>query len=85
MGSAPVIVRDTHIWVWWVHGATQLPPDHHAYIQAHETHGLGISAIACWEVAKLTALGRLTLPAPLGQWLRQALTYPGVQLLPLSP
>jgi PIN domain nuclease of toxin-antitoxin system len=80
-----VIVLDTHVWVWWVHGAAQLPQDFQAYIQAHEPSGLGISAISCWEVAKLVELGRLVLPCPVGQWLQQALGYPGMQLLALSP
>lgn len=80
-----MIVLDTHIWVWWVQGAAQLPPNYLAYIQANEVQGLGVSAISCWEVAKLVALARLTLPSPVGQWLGQALAYPGVHLLPLSP
>jgi PIN domain nuclease of toxin-antitoxin system len=78
-------ILDTHIWVWWVHGSAQLPADYQAYIRAHEAQGLGVSAISCWEVAKLVELGRLVLPSPVGQWLRQALSYPGIQLLPLSP
>jgi PIN domain nuclease of toxin-antitoxin system len=78
-------VLDTHVWVWWVHGAPQLPSDYQAYIQVHEAQGLGVSAISCWEVAKLVELGRLVLPCPVAQWLQQALAYPGVRLLPLSP
>jgi PIN domain nuclease of toxin-antitoxin system len=80
-----VIVRDTHIWVWWVHGDAQLSQDYRAFIQAHEAQGLGVSAISCWEVAKLVERGRLVLPCPIAQWLRQALAYPGMQLLALSP
>ncbi len=80
-----MIVLDTHIWVWWVQGAPQLPPNYRAYIQAHEPQGLGVSAITCWEVAKLVELGRLALPLPVDQWLRQGLAYPHVCLLPLSP
>jgi PIN domain nuclease of toxin-antitoxin system len=80
-----MIVLDTHIWVWWVHGDAQLPPNYQAYIQAHEAGGLGTSAISCWEVAKLVERGRLTLPCPVDEWLQQALAYPGMQLLPLSP
>jgi PIN domain nuclease of toxin-antitoxin system len=80
-----VIVLDTHIWVFWVHGDPQLPADYQAYIQTHEATGLGVSAISCWEVAKLVELGRLALPCPVSQWLQQALAYPGVQLLALSP
>ena len=80
-----MIVLDTHIWVWWVHGDDKLSPAHKAYIQAHETDGLGISAISCWEVAKLVEYGRLSLPVPVGEWLDQALAYPGMRLLELTP
>lgn len=46
---------------------------------------MGISVISCWEVAKLVELGRLALPVPIEQWFEQALSYPGVQLLDLTP
>ena len=48
-----MIVLDTHIWIWWVHGAPELPSNYHDLIGQHEASGLGISAISCWEVAKL--------------------------------
>jgi len=80
-----VIVLDTHIWVWWVHGDAQLPRNHHAYLQAHEAQGLGISMISCWEVAKLVELNRLKLSCSVGDWLDQALGYPGIRLLDLTP
>lgn len=44
-----------------------------------------MSAISCWEVAKLVEYGRLELPCPVVDWLEQALAYPGVRLLNLSP
>ena len=79
-----MIVLDTHIWIWWVHGDDKLSSAHKAYIQAHEAAGLGISAISCWEVAKLVEYGRLNLPIPVRQWLDQALAYPGMRLLELT-
>jgi PIN domain nuclease of toxin-antitoxin system len=79
-----VIVLDTHVWVWWVDGGTQLPPDYLALLQAEAANGFGVSAISCWEVAKLVESGRLQLALPVSQWLTQAL-QPPVQLLPLSP
>ena len=54
-------------------------------LEAHEHAGLGVSAISCWEVAKLVESGRLVLPSPTLEWLEQALAYPGVRLLDLSP
>jgi len=80
-----VIVLDTHVWVWWVHDDAQLPENYRAYIQAHEADGLGVSIISCWEVAKLVEYQRLKLPIPVAEWLDQALAYPGIQLLDLTP
>lgn len=80
-----MIVLDTHIWVWWVHGDSQLSQAHSTILQQHEQTGLGISAISCWEVAKLVEKGRLTLPHTIDQWMKLALGYPGIALLPLEP
>jgi PIN domain nuclease of toxin-antitoxin system len=80
-----MIILDTHIWIWWVHDDATLPTDYRTFIQNHESIGLGISAISCWEVAKLVERGRLTLPLPAQDWMNAALAYPAVQLLPLSP
>ncbi|MBA3531198.1 MAG: type II toxin-antitoxin system VapC family toxin [Ardenticatenales bacterium] len=80
-----MILLDTHIWVWWVHGDPQLPEAYQAYIQLHESQGLGISIISCWEVAKLVEYNRLQLSYPVEEWLTQALAYPGMRLLDLTP
>ena len=80
-----MIVLDTHIWVWWVHGDSTLSASTRAFIDSSEHTGIAVSAISCWEVAKLVELGRLTLPCPVFDWLQQALTYPGVRMIELSP
>jgi len=80
-----MIVLDTHIWVWWIHEDPQLTPRQKVWIQEHEEQGLGVSAISCWEVAKLVEYQRLTLPCPIAEWFDQAVAYPGIQLLPLTP
>lgn len=80
-----MIVLDTHIWVWWVHGEAKLSNNHRMYLQTHEAQGFGISIISCWEVAKLVEYNRLKLPSPVADWLDQALAYPGVRLLDLTP
>lgn len=80
-----MIALDMHIWVWWVHGDPNLTKQQNQWLQQYEAQGLGASAISCWEVAKLVEYGRLTLPLTVGDWMRQALAYPGIRLLPLSP
>ncbi|MEG3970518.1 type II toxin-antitoxin system VapC family toxin [Microcoleus sp. K1-B6] len=79
-----MIVLDTHIWVWWVDDNTRLTQKHRDWIQQYQSQGLGISIISCWEVAKLVEMGRLTLSVTVDEWLKQALAYPGVQLLELT-
>ncbi len=80
-----MIVLDTHIWVWWVHSPQVLSGKQRDLIKAHEKELIGVSAISCWEVAKLVEYQRLDLPFPVMEWIEQALIYPGIQLLPLSP
>ena len=80
-----MILLDTHIWVWWVHRDEHLPARLRTFIERHESATLGVSAISCWEIAKLAERGRLRLPMPTGDWLHAALAYPGVRLLDLTP
>ena len=78
-------VLDTHIWVWWVDGSSQLATAQRDYVEANESTGLGVSVISCWEVAKLVELNRLVLRCPVAEWIDQALAYPGIRLLFLTP
>ena len=80
-----MIVLDTHIWVWWIHDGALLTQQQKQWIQENEEYGLGVSVISCWEVAKLVEYNRLTLPCSIEEWLEQALAYPGIQLLNLTP
>ena len=80
-----MIVLDTHVWVWWVHGDDRLTPAQARLIETNENDQIGVSAISCWEVAKLVERSRLDLPNPLEEWFELALSYPGVSLIELTP
>ena len=80
-----MIVLDTHIWVWWVDQNPRLTPGQLRHVQDNQAGGLGISAISGWEVAKLVEVGRLEFSCTVGDWLKQALAYPGIVLLELTP
>lgn len=80
-----MIVLDTHIWIWWVHGDQQLSDEYLKLLQVHEEQVLGISAMSCWEVAKLVEYKRLELPCSVNDWIVQALNYPNIKLLNLTP
>jgi PIN domain nuclease of toxin-antitoxin system len=80
-----VILLDTHVWIWWVHGDSRLSKAAMSFLKQHEESGLGLSIISCWEVAKLVEYKRLDLPGPVEEWIEQSLRYPGIQLLDLTP
>ena len=80
-----MIILDTHIWVWWVHNPEQLSQAQRKCLTDHEADFIGVIAISCWEIAKLVEHRRLELPVPLEEWFDQALSYPGIQLVGLSP
>lgn len=81
---AEVILLDTHVWVWWVHD-DPMPTHLRSAIEMREDEGFAVSAISCWEVAKLVEHGRLELPNDIEEWLDLALNESGVHLIPLSP
>jgi PIN domain nuclease of toxin-antitoxin system len=79
-----VILLDTHIFIFWVNGSARLLEETRTRIEA-EPDALGVSAITLWEIAMLVQLGRLELTLPIEIWLEQALAYPKVVVVPLSP
>ena len=85
MGSPGVILPDTHVWVWWAHATDDLSESQTQWLQSSVSAGLGVSIMSCWEVAKLAERRRLELPEPVEDWIDQALAYPGVRLLELTP
>jgi PIN domain nuclease of toxin-antitoxin system len=80
-----MILLDTHIWRWWVSDDPRLGQSHRDAIRAAGSNGLGVSVISCWEVAKAVEYGTLSLSLPIGQWIADAVRFPEVVLLPLTP
>ncbi len=80
-----MILLDTHIWIWWVHGDLALPSRVQASIELRSGEGIAVSAISCWEVAKLVERGRLDLPLEIREWMEMALSGSGVTIIPISP
>jgi PIN domain nuclease of toxin-antitoxin system len=80
-----MIILDTHIWIWWVHGDPKLSQTAKIAIENHESLTIGISVMSCWEIAKLVEYNRLALPCEISEWFEKALSYPSVQLLDLTP
>lgn len=78
-----IILLDTHIWVWWLNNESQkLSETQLETIEQSER--VAVSVVSCFEVAQIVKRGRLILPCATRDWLEQALTPAGIELLPLS-
>ena len=81
------LVLDTHIWIWLMEGVSgELSAATIRLIDEAATNSaLAVSAISVWEVAMLDQRGRVTLSRSIDEWIRMALTAPGIRLVDLSP
>jgi PIN domain nuclease of toxin-antitoxin system len=84
--SGPLIL-DTHVWFWFAQ--TDLKLDRSSALavirSALEKNRLAVSVISVWELAMLESKGRLALRPNGQQWIDEALSLPGLELLPLTP
>lgn len=80
------LLLDTHILVWLLQDSDRISGAVHPVLQqAADEEQLFVSAITPWEIAILTAKGRLRLNRDVGEWIDAALALPGILLQPLSP
>src|ERR1044072_9320114 len=78
-----VIVLDTHAWLWWASDPRLLSQRARRAIEGADA--IGVSAISCWEAARLVARGRLEMPVDPFLWIAQALHLPKIELIEVTP
>lgn len=84
--NKPLLLLDTHVWIWLEIGHPSLSKKHIEQIDRFAKEGVVLlPAISVWEVAMLEAKGRITLTKPCKQWVTEALNVPGITLAPLTP
>ena len=82
----PLLLLDTHTLVWSINEGPKLGKGAKESIRVAGDEGrILVSAITPWEIALLVSRGRLTLSADVMDWVRNALTIPGLTLVPLEP
>jgi PIN domain nuclease of toxin-antitoxin system len=77
------VLLDTHIWIWLSIGDL-----HSLSPQAQRSLNdvpLMISAISCWELAKLVELRRLGLAISTLSWMRRSLNENKIRIADLTP
>ncbi|MGA2349876.1 MAG: type II toxin-antitoxin system VapC family toxin [Terracidiphilus sp.] len=82
----PPLLLDTHALVWSVEDNARLGVQAKQEInRAAREERVMVSAITPWEIALLVSKSRLKLSRDVMQWLRDALSKPGVNLIGLEP
>jgi PIN domain nuclease of toxin-antitoxin system len=78
------VLLDTHVWIWLSIGARQsLSPKAREAMQ--RSGPKWISAISCWELAKLVERRRIGLTIPTLTWMRRSLTENAIRVADLTP
>lgn len=78
---------DTHAWVWWTARPEKLSRSQRTAIERSLKDNnavLMVSIISCWEVALLCQKGKLRFTTSAEQWLQEASTVPGIEVVPLT-
>ncbi|MFZ2087608.1 MAG: type II toxin-antitoxin system VapC family toxin [Desulfobaccales bacterium] len=77
------VLLDTHIWIWLSIGDMESLSEMAQKTIAGRTRW--ISAISCWELAKLVEKGRLGFTIPTLTWIRRALNENQIRIADLTP
>jgi PIN domain nuclease of toxin-antitoxin system len=80
-----MIILDTHVWVWHVQGDLKLPKAYQEIIAESESGVIGISSISLWEIARAVEHRRLDFPRSVEAWFVEAISYPGIRIIDLTP
>lgn len=83
-----MIVIDTHSWFWWMETPERLSEAQRAAIQEQESSAdglIGICATSLWEIAMLVQRDRIQMAVDLADWFADALAYPRVGVINLTP
>lgn len=79
------ILLDTHVFIWMITAENKLSNSIHKKITEYlPGRRVLLSAITVWEIAVLVQKRRLQLSLPIKAWVEQALTTPGLTVVPLS-
>lgn len=80
------ILLDTHVWIWLMLGNPELSKRFIATIEKRvQQESILISAISVWEVGMLVAKKRISLEIDCLDWVEEALSSRGINLIPISP
>jgi PIN domain nuclease of toxin-antitoxin system len=82
-----MIILDTHAWIWLINGDTKIERSTFFPVikKKAKQSALYISAISLWELSMLEAKGRIALTENAKDWMKKALSAPGIGVQPITP
>lgn len=82
-----MLILDTHTWIWLLNGELRLQRSGFIPLieNAAKSSQVYISAITLWETAMLIQRGRIIISENTNDWFKEALSAPGISIIPLSP
>ena len=78
------LLLDTHVWIW-VSIQKNDSLSGRAQRSIQKARHKWISAISCWELAKLVEKGRISFSIPTLTWILRSLSEYGIYIAELSP
>ena len=80
------LLIDTHVFVWSMMGQAHRLGKSARKVIEETAHGdnRAIAAITVWEIAMLSAKGRLSFNLPVADWIEQATARTATRIVPLS-
>jgi PIN domain nuclease of toxin-antitoxin system len=79
------LLLDTHVWLWWLTGAEDLPAAQRVALDRLARRGRpALSVISLWEAQLLVSKGRLDPAQPFSTWIRRMAAPDVVELIPMD-
>jgi PIN domain nuclease of toxin-antitoxin system len=74
---------DTHVFLWFIANDKQLSPKAKSLIESDQ-NSIFLSIASYWEITIKVSIGKLTLPTPLGTFLKGQLADNALQVLEIK-
>ncbi|MEI6414943.1 MAG: type II toxin-antitoxin system VapC family toxin [Pseudomonadota bacterium] len=83
MRVEPILILDTHIWIWWIEQDDRLPNRLQQLIRDFDGT-VAISAASVYEMTLLAQRQRIKLSLDIDDWIRHATQDVDIDILPVN-
>lgn len=82
MTTVPMLLLDTHIWIWWVEQDSRLPQVLRDFIEDYEGT-VAVSVASVYEIVILEQRKRVALNQEIDDWIEAATRKADIVVLPI--